>query len=204
MQDWTIIIQTFGNKLPHLDTLRKYNSGEIHICNGPKYRDPERKKFWWRNCDLTLRNFWKENRGKIKGNKIAVIEYDVLVNKRLPDFEPDGVFFPEVICEKDDPTWHWWREKSRINPSYQTKQLKIIGCRPWAVGFWQREALDALADKRWDYLFNYDLFCELRSPTVVLNSGFSVSSFPLTNVGWTDTVYKDFGDDIYHPVKDSL
>lgn len=193
---WTAIVTTYrGAGLPHLRSLIESNPlADVRISNnqgtGPKELE-------WRNCDRALRNWWRGNRDTVITDRIAVLEHDVLVTCPLPDIYPKGLSGETVKIQGSE--WWWWPELDHL------PDLKAfaVGIAPLAVMFFSREALDALIAPEWDAIFEADVFCELRTPTVVAACGFPVEETPLPFVSDLD-VEPDRGPGIYHKIKERV
>ena len=189
-----VIVMTHTEKsglalLPHLPALIASNPDvSLHLCIG---LSGNRKLNAWRNCDRTLRDCWRHSRHKIAGAAIAVIEWDVLVTQKLPPLSGD--FQAKQIVKQGEIEWHWWTEAHLLNgiPAY--------GAAPIGVSFWSREALDYVADPRWDDLYRRDIFCELRTPSI-LATKFQMLPMDLPDVDWKDCQVSPTPG-ISHPVK---
>lgn len=182
-------------KLPHLAEFKRWNPNvEVHTAIGPVSEDRSE----WRNCDRTLRDFWKENHNKVKGSVIAVIEWDVLVTCELPEL-PEGseVASKTVATLITNRGWHWFREIPRLGQG-----ITPVGVVPFAFILLRREVLDFLVSSQWDHLYDKDIFSELRFGSIAA-SQFSCSAIDLPHVSWNRTTF-DGGSGIYHPVKFSV
>jgi hypothetical protein len=93
---WEILVPTHaGAGTPHLAALLASNPcARVHVVHLGK-EEPAGAPAW-RGNDAALRAWWRENRGKITGRRVAWLEYDVLVTQELPDVWPEGVLAKEL------------------------------------------------------------------------------------------------------------
>jgi hypothetical protein len=148
----------------------------------------------WRNNDALAREWWRNNREKIKCQRVAWLEWDVLVTGSFPDVHPAGLLGREIKSE--NRYWGWWAERPRL-PECEGHYVGVV---PLAVCFWNAAALDAIAHPRYDEAYQRDIFCELRTPSVCKASGFPVEQIHLPHVRcYPVRVRSEPG--IYHAVK---
>jgi hypothetical protein len=189
---WEILVPTHaGAGTPHLAALLASNPcARVHVVHLGK-EEPAGAPAW-RGNDAALRAWWRENRGKITGRRVAWLEYDVLVTQELPDVWPEGVLAKEL----KGAGWRWWGECERL-PEFRRHWC---GVAPLGVSFWNAAALDAIADAKYDEVFARDVFCELRMPTICRAAGFPVQAMSLPGVRWYP-VSPRAAPGIYHAVK---
>ncbi len=193
-EPWTVIIKTYRPcGLPHIDSLVASNpEARIFVASGPELKGAPQKTAW-RNADRDLRSFWRERRSSIPGERIAVLEHDVLVTTRLPDIRPKGIAGKAL---QRNASWTWWEDTRKLGSLLP----HAVGITPLAVLFISREALDSLAEERWDAWFDQDIFCELRTPTLVAANGLPVETTPLPYVQWNQRPAGQ-APGIYHSIK---
>ena len=219
MQSYTCLILTHKDKrghvlTPHLEFLKNSNPDiDIHIVVGEDH--PSGKKYNWRNGDQPLRKWWKENSNKVKTSCVAAIEWDTLVNCKLPDI-PDHLdlvaaqYLEEPVHlrgkwkpkQSIDPTWKkdnwwWWEEIPRLEltPDKAAKGLVSLGCY-----FMRSWVLDLVCKEEWDKLYSKDIISEMRFPTIAHIEGARVGEIHLPFVHHSTMTYT--GEKaIYHPIK---
>lgn len=178
--------------LPHLKALRKSNPGvPVHICckinNGDRQDE-------WRNSDRRFRDWWRKFAGCVKSDRIVILEWDVLVTS--PIVLPDCAFAAKIVKTREsDPGWKWFEEAGAL-----PEGMTPVGVVPLAVTYWTRAALDHLADSKFDAIFAKDLFCELRTGSVMA-TWTTVSEVVMPHVDWRSVAF-DGGEGIYHAVKE--
>jgi hypothetical protein len=131
----------------------------------------------WRNCDKLLREWLKKNIHKIKSQKVALLEWDVLFTKELPsDLDLKNKFFskdlkiyraPKETAKsrfyEDEMQWRWFFEKHKLGRFEQYAcGVPIMGCLLTDVSF-----LRSLIDDEFEPLYKEDIFCELRIGTIM-------------------------------------
>lgn len=161
----------------------------------------------WKQCDLIVRPWLKENKDKIEHNNIAIVEYDVLITKEFPDITLDNeVLAKRVLCPVKNSWWWFFGDKNKLG------YLKENAC---AINFFcffvmSKNCIDYWIDSRYDFLYdNVDMQCELRMPTILKSNGVNIRR------GDDSLMYNihcmvDTGEDLefdrnhlgfYHPVK---
>ncbi len=190
--------------LPHCREFTATNPHVIqHRCDSPDASGDERIRIW-RNCDRHIRNWWKANRHLVKSQHVVFLEWDVLCNVPL-----DGIFSPQEglvgsrIKRQHNPeeSWYWFREVPSLPDEMQASALGIV---PLGVLQLARTALDALCEESHDGLYEADIMCELRTPTLLQQLGFPIhSAETLKHVSWEKQPYPWLRRGIFHPVKAS-
>jgi hypothetical protein len=89
MNKWTIIYCYFNQPI-HEKYLKDSNPDSDIILADISNNLP--KKYAWRNTDKLVRQWLQKNIDKIHTNNIAIIEWDVLITKKLPDLNIDGIY----------------------------------------------------------------------------------------------------------------
>lgn len=197
-------------KLPHLEALENSNPDVVnHIITG---EDPPGvdKRFLWKNSDIVLRNWWRDN-GQSVGENIFICEWDTLVTCKLPPI-PDTVDLAGkqliTFSGKIGPTrwmkdpkwtdecWVWWKDLNKI-PAW--KCMNPCGLISFGAMFTRSRVMDSVSHKCWDHAYNLSLQNELRFPTVARFSGYTVGEVDLPHVRFDDVVPLDTPG-IYHGV----
>ena len=187
--EWEVLLVTHpGVGVPHLAALQASNPGaRVHVVTlGQVERGA------WRNNDAAVRAWWRKNRGRITGRRVAWLEWDALVTTALPEVWPAGMLGKDL----KDEGWHWWGERAAL-PELADHWC---GVAPLGVTFWNAAALDAIAAEEYDEIYARDVFCELRTPSVCRKAGFPVESLSLPGVRWYP-VRAGTVPGIYHAVK---
>jgi hypothetical protein len=193
---WTVIY-TFHKECLHYDHLVKSNPQAYNmICN---ISNNYTKKYAWRNSDKLIREWLKNNITKIQTNNIAILEWDTLITKKMPEtMEIDGVYAKYIRHYEKYPNWYWFKDKPKLN------HLSKYACGLLSFGFLllNIKAAECIIDKQFDFLYEEDIFCELRLGTI-----FNYSNIPMTEIvfpnileGQKKITVSDKGD-YYHPVK---
>lgn len=200
--------------LPHLYWLDESNPFvDIHVVVGED--SPHGKFFNWKNGDIPLRKWWRENHEIVKGDGIAVIEWDTLVSCSFPEI-PDnydlvgGEMYVENLKNRGKwrirrrknikwtpDNWYWWPETSLLNLE---EDQHAIGLVSFGCFLMKRKILDHFIDDKWDHLYEKSIQNELRFPTIAHLGGFKVGEINLPHVDYT-TVDVSNERGIYHSVK---
>jgi len=193
---------------PHAPALQAANPGlEIHVSAPPAGADQSGYQMAWRNCDRNIRTWWLANRDITTAAAYLFVEYDVLVTVDLRDhikplFSGRGIAGPAVKLPIRDRRSYWpLREIPRLP---RVMQGLAIALAPLAVLLISRPALDAAFALEYDPVFDEDIFCELRLPTVIRHAGFGVTSLDLPGVHCKPYIPAPETPGIYHPVKPSF
>jgi len=200
-----VMLTTAATGTPHLAALKRANPGlVIHVCETQDAPSEDLRLDAWRNCDRNLREWWKTHRNAVATERVIFLEYDVFCNVDLRDVVPgkspiSGMVGAALKTPVRDAGWWPFREAAALP---KPMQAFAVGMAPFAVLVVDRPALDAVADAAWDGLFEADVFCELRMPSLLRFLGFSVrGNRAWTAVGTTpQTAGKGF-EGIMHPVK---
>lgn len=198
-----IVINTFeAVGTPHIEALRKTNPGKnIHVNCGRNASEPFEKLSFWRNCDREIRNWWKKNRDKVVANHVVFIEGDVLVNYDLEDLVSPYVDLvgKDIRYYPNDLNWDWWIDRTKL-PNRLLSSL--TGIAPLAVLVFSRRALDEIVSEKWDEVYAGDIFCELRTPTIVKSAGLKIDTHvALEGLRWDVMKHPGNKPGIWHAVK---
>lgn len=216
----SIIISTYVDQstnsalLPHLEHISLSNpSADIHIVVGEDA--PQGKKYNWRNGDKPLFYWWQKNNQKVKGDVIALIEWDTFISCPIPElpndldlagstmflenpnirnkWEPKGMKVPNWITDN----WVWWNEVEHFNLKNNQTAVGLI-----SFGFFliRKSLLDRIFSSKWLHLYEKDIISELRLPTIANLEGARIGEIDLPYV---DHLKMEIGDapGIYHPIK---
>lgn len=199
-----ILVSTYGDRgVPHMEWIRRSNPGaRVHVATGVGLRDHEHQRAHaWRNADRVIRDWWRENGATVQGDRIAIVEWDVLVRQH---FELADAPRGPGLSGRDPKVWGaqpwcWWREVGRLPADLRSHRY---GLAPLCALVATTACLDAIADSRWDHVFDLDIFCELRLPTVVRACGFEIGRVPAFD-GCSCDIIPDPGTKpgFWHPIK---
>ena len=195
MDKCSALIVTYGDRgTPWLENLRASNPDlEIHVaCDNREGHQPS----LWRSCDRFLRDWWKQNHDKVSGTHLWLLEHDVLVTTSLPDCAGITGMGGQHIKRVENRDWVWLQEAERL-----AQGMVPYGMAPLGVTVYHRAALDALISPEWDSLFDADVFCELRLPSVIAHCGFPLVELPLPGVRACNITPDWSVPGIYHAVK---
>ena len=157
-----------------------------------------------RNCirnnhDKFIRDWARDNLPKITTNNVALIEWDVLVNKPFPNLKMEGAsskFF------KADHRWCWMAQEHRL----QEFKDSAFGLTPFAVLLFNKECIKEWVKEKYDSLYERDIFCELRIGTIMNYSNNLQGQIKLPNIRLPGEKIKFsketlLTEDFFHPVK---
>jgi|GEM_PF-3857964 len=200
--------------LPHYHWVKKTNpNADIHIIVGED--SPFGKSYNWKNGDVPLIKWWRENASKVRYDDIFICEWDTLVGCELPKL-PNHLDLAGKQLMHENPTmrykwkqrvmynpfwseeyWWWWNEIPLLElPENET----AIGLISFGALFTRRWVLDAVADIKWNHLFEKSIQNELRFPTIAKLCGASVGTIDLPFVTYKKrNITKTPG--IYHAIK---
>jgi len=191
--------------LPHLMEFTEANPGlRQHQCIGKAFTGEERYQMW-RNCDRNIRDWWRQHRDQVGSSHVVFMEWDVLCNVRLETLiEPaEGLLCAEMkTCIKDFDSWYWFKGELPNLPVEM--QPTACGAVPLALLQFSRSALDLICEERFDELYARDLYCELRTSSLLSWLGVPVRSCEaLKELDWRPQPYPWLRRCIFHPVKKS-
>lgn len=198
--NWTIIYSDYKKELLHLDHLKNSNpDATILVCDISQYSFLD-SKYCWKNNDALIRNWIRANRHLIKTPNILLIEWDVLVTKKLPPIKVDGLMVKNIHSPVTN-NWYWFKESNLLGP-YQKNR---IGITPFGVMMMNQNCIDTWIDHEFDPLYCANINCELRFPTLINSRQIPISQIPFSmpNVSATKSEYKNIPD-IYHPIKQKI
>lgn len=174
---WTIIY--YYHDLPvHLQSL--YESNSKHQIIPIKIKHNLCHQEAWRNPDRTLRKHL--NIDDILYDNILLVEWDVYINKEVPDINFDGALFKCVSTDTNN-SWCWWKEIKNLPDEY--KQY-ITGGALWSLVAIKKTYLEILLSNKYDYIYDMDIFSEIRTPTLMKYLDIPLSQFPKD---WSEFIY---------------
>lgn len=193
---WTIIY-TFHDKCLHFNHLQKSNPHAK--CLKCDISNNFSASFAWRNNDKLIRNWLKNNIDKIQTNNIAILEWDSLITKQLPDILIDGVCGKFVRPYEYYSHWYWFKDKSKLD------YLESYACGLLSFGFLvlNKEAIKIWISTDFDFLYEKDICCELRLGTIFKYSNIKMTEMQFPNImeGQKKITVDLNKPDYYHPVK---
>jgi hypothetical protein len=168
---WTIIYY-YHDKPIHLKSLYLSNQSSqiipIHIShNLPQYEA-------WKNNDRTLRKHLYRYIDQIIYDNILLIEWDVYINKEIPMINFSSMF-GKYMSRDINNGWCWWKDINNL-PEYYKKFA--TGLPLWGFTGIKKDCLKILLDKQYDDIYNMDIHCEIRSPTILTSLGYELSQYP--------------------------
>lgn len=191
---WTIIYVDFQHRYLHLNHIQKSNpDAQIILCD---ISNDISKIIAWRNNDRFIRDWLKKNKNKIIHNNIAIVEWDVLITSALPNILVDG-FVGRNLQKPGINKWLWFKEIDRLGKykNYAT------GAAPFAIQFFNKNAIDVWTSEEFNDIFLEDIFCELRLPTIMNYANINISEHLLPYVEWYPAKYNKDVPGIYHAIK---
>lgn len=195
---WTIIY-TYHDQPIHSKYIIKSNpDSNILLANISNTLD---KKYAWRNNDKLIRDWLKINLSSITTNNVIIAEWDTLISKKMPNFYVDGVYAKYIRHYKYYSHWYWFKDISQL------ENLQEYACGLLSFGFLilNIQSINILIDKTFDYLYDKDIFCELRLGTIFNYSQIPMHEIILQNIlegqKTLDKSKISELNDYYHPVK---
>lgn len=194
------IIYTFHIEPIHLEHLQQSNpNANILLCDLSQYGLFLNQKYCWRNSDIFIRNWLRCNRSSITRNNIAIVEWDVLITKPLPDICVHGLMCNNIQHSYQE--WYWFKESKLLSAKYEKFK---IGVTPLCVLFMDQYCIDTIIDSEFDPIFSANIFCELRLPTILNSRNINITKYSMPNVNSLKTTYDENIPDIYHPIKQKI
>ena len=201
--NYVAVWMTYGDKgTPWAADFAKHNPGVVqYVCTATSPASEDA----WRNCDRNVRAWCIEHLAEVDTEWVVFLEWDVMVRANLAAALGNprrgiGLIGPAVMQGVRDRQWPIFPEISRLPLDMRAG---AIGIAPFAVCAVRRDVLALICEERFDALYDADIFCELRTPTLVSSLGFGIGqAAALRDVGLRPlrTPAADvFG--IFHPVK---
>lgn len=156
--------------VPHLGRFMKRNPEvPVHVVCG-KALDGHDRTLAWRNCDRLIREWWLEQGQFLHFKRALFLEWDVVFDARIDEVFPDGHFIGRDVHDPRMKNWQWFSETAALPTELQPHAL---GVSPLAALMISHECLDAICNHPLsDSLFEQDIFCELRLPTLAASCGY--------------------------------
>jgi hypothetical protein len=194
-----VIMTTPRTGTPHLANIQRDNP-VVHVHHGKDGETEAERIQLWRNCDRSIRDWWRANRKNVKASHVAFVEWDVVVNLDLTRcIVPGAGLVGATVDNWPSRPWSWWSEIERLPKDLRRNAASL---RPLGVVIASRECLDAIADWWWGHTFALDIFCELRLPTVAKAAGFLLRTSPhLANVRHFPIPHPGDKPGVWHQVK---
>jgi hypothetical protein len=194
-----VIMTSERQGAPHEAAARAHHP-TVHVHRGRDGATPEAKRELWRNCDRSIRDWWKANRHRVKSSHVAFVEWDVVVNADLREgIRPFVGLAGRVVENRPGSAWQWWQE---IDALPENLRVHAASLRPLAVVIASRQCLEAISAPTWDDVFRRDIFCELRLPTVARACGFQLAALPcLAHVEHFPIPHPGTAPGVWHQVK---
>ena len=200
-----VLMTTQATGTPHAAHLQAANEGLVaHVRESVQGVGDERLNLW-RNCDRNIREWWRANRAEVQTDSVLFLEWDVFCDVDLRKVIPPlatgcGIAAASIVTPVTAMRSYWPFEDLFRLP----REMQGLACAtaPLAVLLISRVALDAVLATEYDAIFDTDIFCELRLPTIIRYSGFGVAAMDLPNVHCTPC-QPTFAD-IWHPVKTAI
>lgn len=162
----------------------------------------------WKQCDLVIRPWLKENKSKIKHNNVAIVEYDVLITQELPDiFLDNEIIGTKILYPEKDTWWKFFDDSYKLG--YLLKR-QCCGLIFFCFYLMSRNCIDYWTDSKHDYLYkeNKDISCELRVPTILKFNKVNIKESYSDIMRNINVVHiEKFDKNIpgfYHPIKKDL
>lgn len=109
-----------------------------------------------RNNDKFLRDWIKDNYHTITTNNVAFFEWDVLLNKQLPDINIRNMKAWNATSVRNAKKWQWLKEILE-----HEKNVNTTVC-PFAGFYLSKNFIKQMISSKYDYLYELDIFCEAR------------------------------------------
>lgn len=202
----TVFLSVYGNGFPHLEHFIGSNPNRtFDLWECPPEDTVDKKYTAWRNCDRNIRNYYKEIGQYSEHTDFLFLEWDVLVNvdlfEKFDKTPVNGVEGKYILPYKTNKDWHWFQEIDRFPSKFEGC---FVGVVPLGVIRMSKNLLNEIIKPEYDSLYDKDIFCELRTPTLANYLGYSIlGNDSLEMVHWKPVDY-DGGMDIYHSIKESL
>lgn len=192
-----VFLTVEGYGVPHLDWFLKTNRNleyDIYVSNLSDNRTDA-----WRNCDRNVRDYYKSVGRFCKDDVFLFLEWDVLVNcdlKQKFDFGFKGICGRNIVDLGQD--WPHFVDLDKLPKELREKAIGIV---PFGIIQMGRNFLELMCSPAFDYLYNDDIFCELRTPSLANFIGCEIRSNPsLDRCEWFPIQF-DGGENIYHSMK---
>lgn len=155
---------------PHLGRFLRSNPDvPVHVVCGKALAGDDRTMAW-RNCDRLIREWWMEQGRFLDFRRALFLEWDVVFDSPIDEIFPEGHFIGRDVHDPRTKQWTWFSEILSLPTELQSHAL---GVSPLAALMISRECLSAMCEHPIaDALFEQDIFCELRLPTLASACGY--------------------------------
>ena len=162
---WTILYcRKYDGQSPHFDSTKIMNPSAQIILVETKNKFPSR--YAWYNADRFVRDGIRKIRHKIIGDNIAVVEWDTAILQKLEDeLDLSNTFrWPTKRYHN-----HW--AIPRDMHFYKKTPFKkfVVGGSRFSYIEMGIDVLDIWLEPKYDWLYEQNLYCEVR-PSTILNS----------------------------------
>lgn len=194
---WTVIYTDHNKQFIHFNHLERNNpDAQILLADTSNKFS---RDFAWRNGDLLVREWLKNNYDKILYDNIAILEWDVLVNMSLPSFKVKGLIAKDKHIYHPRNRWHWFCEMGLL----ESYRRYTVGISPLGVLFMNKKCIEVLLDNEFDFLYNRDIYSELRLPTILNSKQIPIGNQSMPNVSYLPVDFTN-QNTIYHPIKSKI
>lgn len=206
---YTAVIMTMhGAGTPHAGALQRANPGlDVRAHYGPAAVGDEKIQAW-RNCDRHVREWWRAHREAVTTPEVLFFEWDVYCNADLntilaPSAPGVGMSGAGIARAVADRAWPPFADVPRMPRSMRAHAVGIV---PFAAFLAPRAALDDLISPVWDEVYASDVFCEVRTPTVMRKCGWRIGVIDgFKNVGIKPLLPRQITKPgVWHPVKKAI
>lgn len=159
--------------LPHLGTFLEMNPEvPIHVIHSKVETQTSGGLVAWRNRDRMIRKWWLESGNLLQFDRVLFLEWDVLFRDSLHEILPVGDFICCDVKAPDISDWEWFGETDALP---EQMRRDAWGASPFAVISLSRRCLQSMMEHPLaERLFEADIFCELRLPTLAKHCGFEL------------------------------
>lgn len=139
----------------------------------------DNKNVNWFHVDRVTLTHVKNIFDQIQYDNLLLIEWDVLVNMELPKVEFADVFakasYEAPAKDSPDREKWWWKEIKKLPEFLQDHAHGIF---PASVIGIKKDVLKQVIDPKWDEIFNQEIHCEVRLPTILNYLGYKAKPWP--------------------------
>lgn len=170
---WTIIYY-YHNEPVHLDILKKTNpQAQIIQLHTEHNLAPTEAHH---NCDRVLRSNLKQKNilSQVINDNILLVEWDVYINDLIPEINLSSMM--TKATSRNNINWYWWKEVTKL-----PNELREYATSAPLFSFIaiKKNILQEILNDKYDYIFNMQIFCELRLATIVTSLGYETETFPI-------------------------
>lgn len=195
-----VFLTTSGYGLPHIDSFLKHNPlVPVHVTCGEPL-DGDARSLAWRNADRPIRRWWLDQGRHLNFKYALFLEWDVVFASDVDAIFPAEADFYCKDLKKPGAPWMWFAEASRLPESIRQH---ATGTAPLAVTRISHRCLTAMFSHPMEgIIYDRDIFCELRLPTLATACGFEPVECPGTlSKVYCGVVDVDAATGVWHAVK---